>query len=253
MIITGLFAGLMIGVAGASGAAIMVSLLYILLNFSIHESIGTSLMANAIASTVVAFVYYRNRNIEFSPCLWLALGSIPGTQLGAIVANKTPETSLGGFVGVVLIIMGFFLWKRGLKREKILEKIGVILRVKDERLKKTISIGIGLWVGLMSGLFGASGGVWFLAILFLLFGLPLHKSVGGAAFLMMLTAFSATMAHAGYGEVNLSAGLLVGIGAAVSGNLSAKFANKSTEEVLIKSVAVLLITLGIFMVAINLV
>ncbi|HEC81648.1 MAG TPA: sulfite exporter TauE/SafE family protein [Thermoplasmatales archaeon] len=122
MFIIGLSAGLMIGLAGASGAAIMVSLLYLLLNFSIHESIGTTLMANAIASTVVAFVYYRNRNIEFHPCLWLAIGSIPGAQLGAVAANKTPETSLGGFVGVVLVIMGLFLWNKGVKKRKHVEE-----------------------------------------------------------------------------------------------------------------------------------
>ncbi|HEC81647.1 MAG TPA: sulfite exporter TauE/SafE family protein [Thermoplasmatales archaeon] len=133
----------------------------------------------------------------------------------------------------------------------MLKKISETLKIRNEWLKKTISICTGIWVGVMSGLFGASGGIWFLAILFLLFGLPLHKSVGGAAFLMMLTAFSATMAHVGYGQVNLTGGLLVGIGAAVSGKLSAKFANKSTEKVLIKSIAVLLVVLGLFMVMVN--
>ena len=247
----GSFAGIIIGLVGASGAVVMISLLYLLLGFSIHESIGTTLLASFIASSVVSSVYYRNRNIDFQPCIWLILGAIPGSQIGALLAFKTPEAQLRGLFGIVLIFMSVYLWRKGFDREEVVKRFGAIFNVKSRNLKLAIGIGIGLWVGVIASIFGATGGVWFFVILLLVFNLPLHKAVGGAAFLMALTALFATFAHAMYGNVDLISGLVVGIGAAISGNLSAKFANISTEDILMKAIAVLLAVLGVFMISLE--
>ena len=41
MVVIGLFAGLLVGLVGASGVMVVVSLLNLIVNFSVHESIGT--------------------------------------------------------------------------------------------------------------------------------------------------------------------------------------------------------------------
>jgi len=247
MALIGLFAGTMIGLSGASGAAIMVSLLYLAVGFSIHESIGITLLANAIASLSVFLVYYRNKNVDFSPCIWLAAGSIPGSQAGAFVGKLTPETQLGGILGITMILIGILLWKKGMEREKLIRKLSKMLRIRNPITKKLLSVVVGVWVGIMSGLFGASGGMWFLIVL-LLFGLPLHKSIGGAVFLMSITAGCATVAHYMYGNVNVIAGIIVGLGAMISGNISARFANRSTEKRLMKVIALVISILGILII-----
>ena len=247
MVLIGLFAGTMIGLSGASGAAIMVSLLYLAVGFSIHESIGITLLANAIASLSVFLVYYRNKNVDFSPCIWLAVGSIPGSQLGAFVGKLTPETQLGGILGVAMVLIGILLWKKGVEREELVRKLSRILRIKNPITKKLLSVAVGVWVGIMSGLLGASGGMWFLMVL-LLFGLPLHRSIGSAVLLMSMTAGCATVAHYMYGNVNAIAGIIVGLGAMISGNISARFANRSTEKRLMKVIALVISILGILII-----
>ena len=243
----GSFAGIIIGLVGASGAVVMISLLHLLLGFSIHKSIGTTLLASFIASSVVSSVYYKNRNIDFRSCIWLLIGAILGSQIGAFLAFKTPETQLKGLLGIVLIFMGVYLWKRGFDREEVVKRFGRIFKIEGKNAKIILGIGIGLWVGIIASLLGAAGGVWFFAVLLLVFGLPLHKAIGGATFLMALTALFATSAHFLHGNVDMIGGLIVGIGAAISGNMSAKFANKSTEEILIRTISVLFVVLGISM------
>ncbi|MCD6222451.1 MAG: sulfite exporter TauE/SafE family protein [Thermoplasmata archaeon] len=244
MLFIGSFAGVIIGVMGASGAVIMVSLLYLLLGFSMHEAIGTTLMASFIASSVVAYVYYKNENVDVLPCLWLAFGAFPGSQLGAFISFNTPDSELRSIFGILLIALGAYLFRE--REESIIKKFERI-HIKNEKYRYAMAIIIGFVVGVIASVFGASGGIWFLAILFLIFGMPLHKAVGGAAFLMALTALFATIAHARYGNVDFIAAIIVGIGAAITGNISAKFANKAAEKLLMKAVAALLIALGIFL------
>ena len=247
MVTIGLLAGTMIGLSGASGAAVMVSLLYLAVGFSIHESIGITLLANAIASFSVFLVYYRNKNVDLSQCIWLAAGSIPGSQAGAFVGKLTPESHLAGILGAAMILVGIFLWKKNVEREELIRKLSKIFRIRNPTTKKILSIVVGAWVGIMSGLFGATGGMWFLIVL-LLFGLPLHKSIGGAVFLMSITAGCATVAHYMYGNVNVIAGIIVGLGAMISGNISARFANRSTEKRLMKAIALVISILGVLII-----
>ncbi len=244
MLAIGSFAGIIIGVMGASGAVIMVSLLYILLGLSMHKSIGTTLLATFIASSVVAYTYYRNKNIEIAPCTWLLLGVLPASQLGAFISFKMHESLLRGTFGILLIIMGAYLL-RG-KNDEITKKFERI-SIKNKKYRHAIAIAIGFIVGILASVFGAGGGIWFLAVLFIVFDIPLHKAIGSAAFLMALTSLFAAIAHARYGNVDFVAAIFVGIGAAITGKVSAKFANMAAEKILIKAIAIMLIILGVFL------
>jgi len=53
LILIGIFTGVVTGLTGASGVMIVVSLVNILLQFPIHESIGTSLMVDIMASLAI--------------------------------------------------------------------------------------------------------------------------------------------------------------------------------------------------------
>ena len=238
----GSLAGLMLGLAGAGGALIMVSLLSLFSGLSVHESVGATLMASTLASFSVFLIYRRYRSIDLKPCIYLALGSIPGVQLGAFMAKLLPENQLGCMLGAILMITSIFLWERG--------KTGSsgCFRIDGEHGSRyLLGIPMGFTVGTISGLFGASAGVWFLIILLLVFGLPVHKAVGGSALLTSMTACFGTIAHYSYGTLNPLAGMVVGAGAIASGNLSARFANRSTERMLRKVVSILVFSLGMLM------
>lgn len=235
----GSLAGLMLGLAGAGGALIMVSLLSLFSDLSVHESVGATLMASTLASFSVFLIYRRYRNIDLKPCVYLALGSIPGVQLGAFMAKLLPENQLGCMLGAILMITSIFLWKRG--------KTGCFRIEGEHGSRYLLGIPMGFTVGTISGLFGASAGVWFLIILLLVFGLPVHKAVGGSALLTSMTACFGTIAHYSYGTLNPLAGMVVGAGAIASGNLSARFANRSTERMLRKVVSILVFSLGVLM------
>ena len=64
MILIGIFTGIVTGLTGASGVIAVVPLVNMLLNFSIHESIGTSLIVDTIAPLAISYTYYKHGNID---------------------------------------------------------------------------------------------------------------------------------------------------------------------------------------------
>ncbi|MCD6241342.1 hypothetical protein J7K27_07490 [Candidatus Bathyarchaeota archaeon] len=60
MVLIGVFAGMVTGLTGASWVMIVAPWVNLLLNFSVHKSIGTSLMVDVIAPLLISLMYERN-------------------------------------------------------------------------------------------------------------------------------------------------------------------------------------------------
>jgi len=90
MIFMGLVTGLMTGLTGASGVGVVVPMLIILLGFSIYEAIGARLEVDIIASLLV-IVTYLKPGLVYRTEIWIAIGSIMGAQIGALIATRLAE------------------------------------------------------------------------------------------------------------------------------------------------------------------
>jgi len=77
-----------VGLTGASGVVVVVPLLTVLMGFSMHAAIGTSLFVDVITPLFVAWSYYKNGNVDIKSGLWLALGAIVGAQVGSLFATN---------------------------------------------------------------------------------------------------------------------------------------------------------------------
>ena len=243
----GLLTGSVVGLTGASGVVVVVPLLSVLLGFSMHSAIGTSLFVDVITSLFVAWSYYKNGNVNIKSGLWLALGAIVGAQVGSLFANRTLT---GGQMGVGFIVMIFIMaiamWRKSMLPSKP--------RVEVENIQplnpKTIlaSIGIGLLLGGMSGMVGAGGGMAFLLVLILVLKYPTHKAIGTSSLIMALTAASGTIGYGLHGNVNFLSGLVVAVGSIMSGLLTSKLANRVSEKTLEKLVSGVFVCLGVLMI-----
>ncbi len=252
MISIGMFAGMVTGLTGASAVMVVVPLVNLLLGFSVHESIGVSLMVDVIASLAISYTYYKHGNVDLKSGIWVAIGSVLGAQLGAIFAAKTSEISLGGAFGTFLILTGIVIWRKGLNRE-ILGKIGKVMKFKtNSRRIATVFIS-GLAVGVMTGIFGAGGGAMVFLILVFVLSFPIHLAVGTSTLIMAITASSGMIGYALQRSVRPIAGLILGASAAFGGIVSARFANEVNEKVLAKIVGAIFMLLGAVMVITRLV
>jgi len=252
MILIGILTGIVTGLTGASGVMVVVPLVSMFLDFSIHESIGTSLIVDVIAPLAISYTYYKHGNVDIRSGIWIAIGSIFGAQLGATFAADMPEGGLGGAFGVFMAIMGVVIWQKGLNHESIATVMKNVVKFETQTQRIAVALILGLVVGLMTGILGAGGGGMILLILIFVLNFPLHVAVGTSALIMAITACSGTVGYALHGNIRPRAGLALGLSAAGSGMASARFANRLNEQILAKAVGIVFIALGILMTVLNL-
>ena len=245
MILIGVFAGMVTGLTGASGVMVVVPLVNLLLNFSVHESIGTSLMVDVIAPLLISLTYHKYGNVDLKSGIWIAIGSVLGAQLGANFAAKTPETGSGGAFGIFLVLMGVVVWKRGIDKEVIVKKFCRLVKFKTRTQRILTALFLGFIIGIVSGIFGAGGGIMVLVTLIFVLNFPLHLAIGTSTLIMAITATSGALGYALHGNIRPIAGLIIGLSAACVGVGAAKFANEVSEKILAKAIGAIFILLEI--------
>lgn len=247
-IFIGVFTGIVTGLTGASGVTVVVPLVNLLLKFSVHESIGTSLMVDVIASLAIAHTYHKYGNTDIKSGIWIAVGSVLGAQFSAFCVTGISGAGLGVTFGIFTVVMGAIVWKRGLHRESMAEQSKGKIKINTYLQRVMISLIFGFGVGIMTGFFGAGGGVMIFLILFFVLKLPLRMAIGTSTLIMTITACSGAIGYTFHGNINLMAGLIIGCGAVFGGVTSAKFVHRIDEQILAKVIGIIFIFLGILMI-----
>ncbi|MFL0245645.1 sulfite exporter TauE/SafE family protein [Candidatus Clostridium stratigraminis] len=250
----GVVTGGITSLIGASGVMIIVPILTIFFKLSVHTAIGTSLFVDVIASLTVSYSYFKNGNIDIKSGIWIALTSIVGAQFGALFASKMPEGKLSSYFGVVLIIAGLSMLRKSYKDKKDTSNtISKLVHFNKEWQKILAALIIGLGIGILSGIFGAGGGVMILLALIILMSYPLHKAIGTSTLIMAITALSSTIGYGIRGSIDLVFGSFLSIGAVLGGILGSRYANKVNEKTLQKIVGICFMAMGVVMTVIELI
>ncbi|MEY8002024.1 sulfite exporter TauE/SafE family protein [Clostridium sp. Mt-5] len=245
---TGAITGGMTSLIGASGVMIIVPILTMFFKVNVHTAIGTSLFVDVIASLTVSYSYYKNDNIDLKSGTWIALTSVIGAQLGALFANRMKEGKLSFSFGIFLVIGGLSMFYNSFKeRNDLSDTARGLIHFKKEWQKISAVLITGLGIGILSGLFGAGGGVMVLIALIILMSFPLHKAIGTSTLIMSITAFSSAAGYAARDNINLKLGSFLAVGAVLSGILGSRYANKINEKTLRSVVGICFMAMGIAM------
>ena len=243
LIAIGLLTGTVTAISAGSGVTVVVPLLTIFLDYSMHEAIGTSLLVDVIASINVAYTYYRHGRVDLKASLWLALGAILGAQVGSHLASLVPQVGLkGGFSFFVIVSGTSFLFRAFRKR-----KFSLAVHFENPRLQVLFSILIGLGIGLSTGLFGTGGGATILVVLIYVMNFPIHTAIGTATAIMAVAAASGVVGYTVGGHIPWLDGIVIGLAAIASGLLFSRVANRASERALNLAVGAIFIAIGIAM------
>jgi uncharacterized membrane protein YfcA len=102
--------GIAAGLVGAGGAFLLVPLLLIVVGVPIRVTIGSSLAITALASTAGLFGKMVTGQVPWAPALLVALGALPGAQLGALVSQRLAEAHLKTALLVVILVTAARVW-----------------------------------------------------------------------------------------------------------------------------------------------
>lgn len=183
LLIIGLIAGVMSGMFGIGGGAIIVPSLIIFLGYDQKLANGTSLAALLLPVGIFACIeYYRQGKLKIKPAAAVALGLTGGAWFGAAVALDMDDTLLRLLYGVFLVYMA---WRYMAPRKWWAEYRGTATEKVQEDTDDTDSVRvllvaflIGLLAGVSSGLFGIGGGAVIVPALMLLLGFDQKLATG---------------------------------------------------------------------------
>lgn len=252
----GLITGGLTSLIGASGGLVLVPVLTMLFNIDVHTAIGTSLFVDVIVSITVAYSYFKNGNIEFKSGLWIALTSIIGAQLGVLFASKMAAGNLSSIFGILLVVVGTSMIRKSLKEQSdsdLSNGVSKHIRFSKEWQRILAALITGLGIGIISGIFGAGGGVMILLALIIIMSFPLHKAIGTSTLIMAITALSSTIGYAARGKIDYEIGAFLILGAVVGGILGSRYANKVNEKTLKKVVGICFAVMGVVMVTVEII
>lgn len=247
-------AGVMVGIMGGSGVMVVVPMLTLLLSFPVHTAIGTSLLIDVIATVVTTTVYHRHQNVYVKPGLWIAAGSVAGALVGSRFADMIPPVGMVNLFGLLLVPTGVYLWVKGLGRPGRGipggdDQAGAVRLPVQTRRQQLTALGLGVFVGIMCGLFGAGGGGMILLILIFVLRYPVHLAVGTSSFIMMITATSGTAGYVLHGNIDIQAALIASVPTVLTAGIGAGIANRVGERTLGRIIGFVLAALGLAMIA----
>lgn len=171
----GLFAGLVAGMFGIGGGAVIVPVLYFLLDgmgFSetaMHVAVSTSLATIILTSARSVMAHHGHGAVDWgiirSWTPWIMLGAACGIGLSGLMSR---QMLLGLFGALLLLLAAQMVFGRP------------SWRLADEMPKGAGRAGLGTGIGTLSALMGIGGGTFGVSLM-TLFGTPIHRAVATAA------------------------------------------------------------------------
>ena len=242
----GMGAGLGTGFAGMSAAAVITPMLVTFLHMETYQAVGIALASDVLASAISAYTYRKNKNLDIRNGLVMMAAVLAFTLVGSWVSSLVPSSTMGNFSVFMTLLLGVkFIVKPVMTTKSAMEGVS--------RQRQIIqSILSGMMVGFICGFIGAGGGMMMLLVLTSVLGYELKTAVGTSVFIMTFTALTGSLSHFAIGGVaDWWVLLLCILSTLLWARIAARFANKSTPEVLNRATGVVLVVLGVVILGVN--
>jgi uncharacterized protein len=249
-LVSGFFSGILIGMLGIGGGLVFVPLLYFTLpllgipdSTLAYYTIGTSLFTGAIAVSNSAILHIRAKNFLKKPAIFISLGSLITASITPFFVVKVESKTLEIIFASVLFVVLISMLVESDKRKWL---------VLSNPLSEKYYVPLGLFVGVFSAFIGLGGGVIYLPALMNLFLVEARKAVGTSSIIAAVTMLTATVSYlfqsansatptGALGFIVLAAAIPLGIGAVAGSFIGVRLALRSSNLVIKKIFAGILI------------
>ena len=250
MALAGLGVGIVVGMTGMGGGALMTPLLVLLFGVPPVAAVSSDLAASAVMKPFGGWVHARNGTVNWRLVGWLCVGSVPSAFLGVLLlrlvgSDAAVQNTIKMALGVALLLAAAgLLLKAWAGRRRLTGGPAPTITVRPV---PTLLLGAagGLVVGLTSV---GSGSLIIVALLMLYPALRANDLVGTDLVQAMPLVTAAALGHALFGDlhVDIAAAVIVGsipgvlLGARISSRAPAGLIRTALVVVLLSSALKLL-------------
>lgn len=207
----GLVAGLMVGLTGMGGAALVTPMLVLVFGVSPAAAVSSDVVAAAVMKPVGSWVHIRNHTVHWGLVMWLSAGSIPGVLIGTWVFSRVLATSgadetIRSWIGAVLLIaLAAMFAKQWLANRQKARGKDIRMTGTETPVRVVPTLILGFVVGTIVGMTSVGSGSLIVTILLLIYPFLRPSVLVGTditqAVPMLLVG---AIAHAGFGDIDLA-------------------------------------------------
>ena len=257
LLAVGLVVGTVGTLVGAGGGFLLVPVLLFLYPEDPPSVVTATSLAVVFVNAVSGSVAYAyQRRIDYRSGVILALATVPGSVLGALLTHQVPRGLFTLVFSVALVGIAALLLRRPVARERtggdptagrrrvLVDRLGQIY-VYSLPLARAIPISAG--IGLFSGLLGIGGGFIQVPVFILVFGFPTYVATATSQFMLAVMAFSSTLTHALTGDMG-EAGrrtLILAPGVIIGAQFGAWLSRRLRPAAITRLLAVLLVLVAV--------
>ena len=241
--LAGLFVGLIVGMTGMGGGALMTPILILLFGMQPLAAVSSDLVASMVMKPIGAAVHLRRKTVHGRLALLLVIGSVPSAFLGVLILQRYSA-------GVELQ----YWVKRALGAALMLVVTTLVVRPflarwrsstppPEKLVVKTIpTLLIGVLGGLIVGLTSVGSGSLIMMMLLLSYpSIRLTQLVGTDLVQAVPLVASAALAHMLFGDFHLGITASILLGSLPGIYIGARFSSRASDRVIRPVLVVVLV------------
>jgi len=243
---SGFVVGVLVGLTGVGGGALMTPLLVLLFGIHPTTAVGTDLLFASITKTGGTLVHGLSNTVDWKITRRLASGSVPATALTLAALAYFNHGEEGGAARLITTVLGFALILTAIAlvfRKWILDFFTARVGELEEGRARLLTIVLGVLLGILVSLSSVGAGAIGVTVLLILYPrLPVARIVGSdIAHAVPLTLIAGT-GHWLLGSIDwpLLGSLLVGSlpGIAIGSFITARIPDQVLRPILASTLAV---------------
>ncbi len=251
ILILGIFAGILSGLFGIGGGIIMVPTLIALFGLDILNANATSLAAMLLPVGMFGVItYYKAGYINVRNAIWISAGLLIGSFFGAELAvSVNPKVLSKLYAAYLFYIAVGYLDVPRLFRKRNTSTTDSISTEGKVNNSFWVFIALGVFAGVIAGLFGKGGGLVIVPVLIKLFKYDVKSAAATSlAALQLPVGLPSVIVYAHAGYLNWLFAALMALGIVIGVFFGTKLALKLPAAMFKKVYAFFLLGVSVYMV-----
>jgi len=228
-VITGVIAGIVGGLLGTGGCALMMPVIRFGFHFDPALAVGTTLTAVVFTAASGAVQHWRMKNVDVDTALLTGYSGILGVIIGSVIFGylKPYGEVIDLIIGLAFIVVSLRMLYEGLLARGGQPPVGTA--IPGQPLAKTV---LGSGIGTLTGIIGLGGGYALVPSYIYFLQAPVKLAIGTSMAAFVWMALVGAIFKIYQQVVDIPAAIALGVGALVGAIIGAKLVAKIKPHIL---------------------